>query len=468
MRKPDAAVAVTVGLLLSGCSLAPEYKRPVTPAADSYKEVPEGWTVATPSLSASSVAWWSAFNDPILNDIEARVEGANPSLAAAIARLDRAEQQVRVERADYAPQVSVGGQASRDRGSASQPLNITGLPRTYNEYQAGINFNWEIDLFGRIRNSVATGRALAQASSSDVAGVRLSVEASVASDYFQLRGLEARQELLRQTVDAYQRAYDLTETRHKRGRSSAVDSSRALTQLNSAQAELVGVRAQRAAFEHAVATLVGESASTFSVGPASTEAAVPNFPISTPSTLLERRPDISAAERRVAAANAQIGVARAALYPSLSLTGDGGYLTTNANLFTTPNAYWAVGPTLAQSVFDAGKRRAQVRIARAEFDEAAADYRETVLVAFREVEDVLARERDLVMQERDQREAVDAARRTRDLALIRYREGASDYLEVVTAQAAALDAERLWIDLRTQRFTAAVESVRALGGLAEG
>jgi multidrug efflux system outer membrane protein len=170
----------------------------------------------------------------------------------------------------------------------------------------------------------------------------------------------------------------------------------------------------------------------------------------------------------VAAANAQIGVARAALYPSLSLTGDGGYLTTNANLFTTPNAYWAVGPTLAQSVFDAGKRRAQVRIARAEFDEAAADYRETVLVAFREVEDVLARERDLVMQERDQREAVDAARRTRDLALIRYREGASDYLEVVTAQAAALDAERLWIDLRTQRFTAAVESVRALGGLAEG
>jgi multidrug efflux system outer membrane protein len=468
MRRPDVAVAVTVGLLLSGCSLAPEYKRPVTPAADSYKEVPEGWTVATPSLSASSVAWWSAFNDPILNDIEARVEGANPSLAAAIARLDRAEQQVRVERADYAPQVSVGGQASRDRGSASQPLNITGLPRTYNEYQAGSNFNWEIDLFGRIRNSVAAGRALAQASVADVAGVRLSVEASIASDYFQLRGLEARQELLRLTVDAYQRAYDLTETRHKRGRSSAVDSSRALTQLNSAQAELVGVRAQRAAFEHAVATLVGESASTFSVAPASTEAAVPDFPISTPSTLLERRPDISAAERRVAAANAQIGVARAALYPSLSLTGDGGYLTTNANLFTTPNAYWAVGPTLAQSVFDAGKRRAQVRIARAEFDEAAADYRETVLVAFREVEDVLARERDLVMQERDQREAVDAARRTRDLALIRYREGASDYLEVVTAQAAALDAERLWIDLRTQRFTAAVESVRALGGLAEG
>jgi outer membrane protein, multidrug efflux system len=463
MRSSKPALAAAL-VLLSGCSLAPDYRRPaVTPAA-TYKEVPSGWTLAAPAADAPPAAWWQAFNDPILNGLESRIEAGNPSLAAAVARYDQAVGALHEARADFFPQIGVGGSAERDRVSRNRPLT-SGRAATYNDYQVGASLSWEIDLFGRVRNSVKANRAEAQASAADVAGVRLGLQTSLAAAYFQMRGLDAREGLLHQTVDAFQRAYDLTETRHEGGIASGLDTSRARNQLASAKAELTDIRYQRAAFEHAIAVLVGELASTFSIAPDTRQISPPSFTTGTPSTLLQRRPDIDAAERRVYASNARIGVARAALFPTLSLGSGAGYETTGPNLLSAASNFWALGPaSLALTLFDGGARAARVRIARAQFNEAAADYKQTVLTAFKEVEDDLAEGRDLVQEERDQRDAAQAAETTRDLALTRYRDGASDYLEVVTAQTAALDAERALLDLQTRRLTTAVDSVRALGG----
>ncbi len=450
--------------LLSGCSLAPDYHRPQVAVPATYKEVPDGWTVATPAADARPASWWEAFGDPVLTGLEARIEAANPSLAAAVARYDEAAGALHEARAGLFPTIGVGGSAERDRVSANRPLS-NGRAVTFNDYSVGASLAWEVDLFGRVRNSIRAGRAEAQASAADVAGVRLGLQTSLAIAYFQMRGLDARDGLLRQTVDAYQRAYDLTETRHEGGVASGLDTSRARTQLASARAELWEVHADRAALEHAIAVLVGEPASTFAIPPDPRQSLPPAFPTGTPSTLLQRRPDIDAAERRVAAANARIGVARAAIFPSLSLGAGGGYETTGASLLHTASSFWALGPAAAAlTVFDGGARAARVRIARGEFQEASANYKQTVLNAFREVEDDFARGRDLMQEERDQREAAVAAEQTRDLALTRYRDGASDYLEVVTAQTAALDAERALLDLHTRQLTTAVDGVRALGG----
>jgi multidrug efflux system outer membrane protein len=463
MRSSNPALVAAV-LLLSGCSLAPDYHRPqmATPAA--YKEVPTGWTVATPSAGAPAAAWWKAFGDPVLTELEGRIEASNPSLAVAVARYDEAVGSLKEARAALFPTIGVNSDASRNRDPVNRPLT-TGQTVTYNDYSIGASLNWEIDLFGRVRNSVRAGKAEADASSADVAGIRLGLQASLATAYFQMRGLDAREGLLRQTVDAYQRAYDLTETRHEGGVASGLDTSRARNQLASARAELSQVHADRAASEHAIAALVGEPASSFSIAADPRQNLPPAFPTGTPSTLLQRRPDIDAAERRVAAANARIGVARAAIFPTLSLGSAVGYETTGPSLLSTASSFWALGPAAAAfTVFDGGARASRVRIARAEFREASSTYKQTVLTAFREVEDDLARGHYLVQQEKDQRDAASAAEQTRDLALIRYRDGASDYLEVVTAQTAALDAERSLLDLHTQQLTTAVDSVRALGG----
>ncbi len=465
MRSSKPALAAAL-VALSGCSLAPDYHRPGVAAAGTYKEVPTGWTVATPAADAPPAAWWEAFDDPVLTDLEGRIEKGSPSLAAAVARYDEAVGALHEARADLYPTIGVGGSAERDRTSANAPTS-KGVSSTLNDYQAGASASWEIDLFGRIRNSIRAGRGEAQASAADLAGARLGLQTSLATAYFQMRGLDAREGLLRQTVEAFQRAYELTDVRHQGGVASGLDTSRALAQLASARAELASLPAQRAAFEHAIAVLVGEPPSTFSVPNDPRQSAPPAFPTGTPSTLLQRRPDIDAAERRVYAANARIGVARAAFFPALSLGGAGGFETTGPNLLSTASSFWALGPaSLALTVFDGGKRAAQVRIARAEFNEAAATYKQTVLTAFKEVEDDLATGRDLVAQEREQRDAVEASETTRDLALTRYRDGASDYLDVVTAQTAALDAERALLDLHTQQLTTAVDTVRALGGVA--
>ncbi|WBO20788.1 efflux transporter outer membrane subunit [Sphingomonas abietis] len=465
MRSSKPALAAAL-VLLSGCSLAPDYHRPAVAAADAYKEVPTGWTVASPAADASPASWWEAFGDPVLNGLEGRIEAGSPSLAAAVARYDQAIGALREAKADLYPQISANGGAQRDRAPANRPLATTGRSVTYNEYQLGGSFDWEIDLFGRVRNSIKANKGEAQASAADVAGVRLGLQTSLATAYFRMRGLDAREGLLKQTVEAYQKAYDLTDVRHQGGVASGLDTSRARAQLASARAELIDIHAQRAAFEHAIAVLVGEPATTFSVAADPKQNTPPSFPTGTPSTLLQRRPDIDAAERRVYAANARIGVAKAALYPSLSLGGGGGYETTGPNLLSAASNFWALGPaSLALSLFDGGARAARVRISRAEFAEASANYKQTVLTAFKEVEDDLATGRDLVQEERDERDAAQAAETTRDLAFTRYRDGASDYLEVVTAQTAALDAERSLLDLHTRQLTTAVDTVHSLGGV---
>jgi len=408
--------------------------------------------------------WWEAFGDPQLSALEARVESGSYTLAAAAARYRQSLGLLRQARGDLLPQVGVGASAEREQLSGGRPF-ASGSPTRSNDFTAGASLSYEIDLFGRVASAVSAAKAGSEASNADRAAVRLGLQAQLAAAYFDLRGLDARIALLQQTVEAYGRAYDLTDTRHSGGIASGLDVNRAQAQLSSARAELSAVAIARAADEHAIAVLVGEVPAGFSIPVAPARIAPPGIPVGVPSTLLERRPDIAAAERRVAAANAEIGVARAALYPRLTLGGQGGFEAAGAPLLSASNAFWALGPLQAAlSIFDGGKRRAGVSIARAQVDEAAADYRQTVLTAFREVEDDLAAGHLLIAQEHDQAEAAAAAERTRDLALTRYRDGASDYLEVVTAQTAALDAERALLDIRTRQLSVATDTARAVGG----
>lgn len=452
-----------LALALAGCSLAPPYHPPVSAVPAAYKEA-GAWRQATPLDAAPRGDWWASFGDPALDALEARIERDNPTLAAALARHEGALAAVRETRADLLPQASVAGDVSRNRVAATRPLS-SGRAATYDLYLVGGSIDYEVDLWGRVRNSVRAAHAEAQASAADLAATRLALQAELADAYFRLRGLDAEAQLLRETVDAYDRAYALTDTRHRGGIASGLDVSRAQTILADARAQISSVANARAAVEHSIAALVGEVASSFAIPPATEQLMPPPVPAGTPSTLLQRRPDVAAAERRVAAANARIGVARAAFFPSLTLGASGGLETTGAALLSTPATFWALGPAeAALAVFDGGRRAARVRQAKAAHDEAAADYRATVLAAFREVEDQLAAARELGREEQAQRDAARAAARTEDLALSRYHDGASDYLEVVTAQTAALAAERSAIAVRTERLQASVALIRALGG----
>jgi multidrug efflux system outer membrane protein len=452
---------------LAGCSLAPSYRPPQIAAPAAYKEAgplpPAGWARAQ-SQDGARGPWWLAFGDPVLDDLERRVERASPDLAAALARYDAARAQVRVAGADLVPQVDASAGAGRERLSAARPLG-QGRSATYNEFTLGGSLSYEVDLWGRVRNEVAATRAEAQASAADLANVRLSLQAQLAETYFQLRGLDAQRALLERTVAAYARALDLTTTRHSGGIASGLDVSRARNILSDAKAQISDVLNQRAASEHAIAALIGEPASSFALAPVDGLGSPPQIPATLPSELLQRRPDVAEAERRIFAANARIGVARAALFPSLTLGAGGGFDAAQGALLSNPATFWALGPAQALlTIFDGGRRAAQVRISRAQYDEAAASYRSTVLAAFREVEDGLAAARLLAQESVDEREAAAAAERTEALALVRYRDGASDYLDVVTAQTAALDAERTAIALDTRRLQTAVTLVRALGG----
>ncbi|PZU58918.1 MAG: RND transporter [Sphingobium sp.] len=468
MARGDGALrliaACVATALLGACSMAPAYHPPETAAPVAFKEVPPGWMNATPMDMAARGQWWTMFGDPVLDDLEARAERASPSLAAALARYDQARASAQAAGADLYPQIGVSGSVSRERVSANRPLSL-GSAAEYDNYRAGGAASYELDLWGRIRNRVKAGKAEADASEADLGGARLSLQALVADAYFRLRGLDAEAGLLRQTVEAFGRAYDLTATRHEGGIASGMDVNRAHTVLADARAQISAIAADRAATEHEIATLLGEVASSFAIAP-TTAAMTPPAPAGeTPSELLQRRPDIAAAERRMFAANARIGVARAAFFPTIGLGASGGFQTTHGDLLTQPNHFWALGPlSAALAIFDGGRRSAAVKMSRAQYDEAAADYRDTVLTAFRQVEDALADNRYLAAQAIDQQEAADAADRTSDLALTRYRDGASDYLEVVTAQTAALSAQRSVIALQTQRMRASIALVRAMGG----
>lgn len=449
--------------LLGGCSMAPAYAPPTTPIPQNYREV-AGWTAATPLDTAPREAWWTAFNDPVLNDLEARAEQASPTLAAALARYDQARATARIEGADLYPQISAGGDAGRQRISGNR-FGGNGNAQTYNDFQVGGALDYELDLWGRIRNSVKAARADAEAGGADLASARLSLQAAVADAYARLRGLDAQAALLQQTVTAFNRAYDLTVTRRQGGIASGMDVNRARTVLGNARAQTSAIANERAATEHEIAALVGAVASDFAIAPRVQPLTAPALPAGTPSELLQRRPDIAAAERRIYAANARIGVAKAAFFPSLTLGLGGGWEATHGDLLTTPNSFWGLGPlSTVLTLFDGGRRRAAVNLSRADYEELAAQYRETVLTAFRQVEDAIAANRYLASQSVDQRDAAQAAARTSTIALSRYHDGASDYLEVVTAQTDALEAQRALLAVETQRMRASVSLVKALGG----
>jgi multidrug efflux system outer membrane protein len=438
---------LSLAALLAACSQAPDYRPPAVAAAPAFKEA-AGWAAANPRDDAPRGPWWEAFGDPVLNDLEARAEAASPSVAAALARYEQAAAFSRRTRAERLPVVTGGGQVQRERYSGNRPFG-TGDARTYTDKIATVGLDWEIDLWGRLGDAARAGRAESQASGADLAAARLSLHAMIADTYFRLRGLDAEAELLRQTTEAYARAAELTDTRHEGGIASGLDTNRAHTQLADARAQLSTVALDRANAEHALAALVGETASSFTIAPATPRIEPPAIPTGAPGQLLERRPDIAAAERRMAAANARIGVAKAAWFPSVTLGASGGFEATGGDFLSATNRVWALGPlALVQTLFDGGRRAADVARARAEFDETAANYRETVLGGFREVEDGLAAARYLAVASQDQQEAAAAA----------------DYLEVVVAQTAALVAERAALVIHTQRLQAAVAVVRALGG----
>jgi NodT family efflux transporter outer membrane factor (OMF) lipoprotein len=452
--------------MLGGCSLAPTYHTPsLPPMPASFKEAGTAWKVAQPADEMPRGSWWTLYSDNTLSQLESKLDADNPSLAAALARYDTARAFESQLSSGLFPSLDFSANPTRNRQSNNRPLRGSGQPNEYDADTVGVGATYDLDLWGRIRNEVSQGHALSQAAQADLASAKLSLEAQLADDYVRLRGYDIQDGILQNTLKAYQRALDLTENRHAGGIASGMDVSRAQAQLHDAQAQVTEVQAQRALTEHAIAALVGVPASNFAVAPEQESLQLPVTPPGLPSTLLERRPDIASAERRVFAANAGIGVARAAFFPDLSLSGAYGFQDTGfGNLLSVGNRFWSLGPLATLNLFDAGLRRAQLREAHAEFAEASADYRQTVLTAFRQVEDNLVLLRDLGTEADQEDQAVVAAQKTETIATNRYREGIVNYLDVVTAQTATLSAQRSAEMIRTRRLQASVDLIRALGG----
>jgi NodT family efflux transporter outer membrane factor (OMF) lipoprotein len=451
---------------LAGCSLAPDYKPPEVTTPLAYKEAGP-WAVAQPADDKPKRDWWQDFGDPTLSQLEGEIDSANPDLAASLARYDQARAFVSEMNASLFPFLDFAGSATQNRQSAKRPLRSPNQPNQYGNNQLGLQASYELDLWGKVRNAVAAGKASAQAAGADAETVRLSLHAELANDYVALRGLDAEIQLLTDTEAAYERAHALTRDRYQEKVASGIDVSRSESQLESARALQSDVRAQRALVEHAIAALVGKTASDVSIAPAVITMPIPAEPTGLPSSLLQRRPDIAAAERRVAAANAEIGVAKAAFYPDITLNLSGGFQSTGgglSGLLAAPYSFWSVGPSLALPLFEGGLRHAAEAGAYAALHEAADYYKATVLAAFQEVEDNLALLHHLGQETLDQRQAVAAAKHTADLSLILYHDGAASYLDVVVAQTDALQAERTLLDLNTRRLQADIKLIRAVGG----
>jgi NodT family efflux transporter outer membrane factor (OMF) lipoprotein len=462
------AALVVLGGTVGACSLAPRYQRPSMPAPPAeYKEAAGEWKVATPADTARRGPWWTMFHDAELDALEAQVSEANQSLKAALARLEAARAQTRLARASWFPWLTAQGSATRAEASAYTPGYASGRPRTGTMYVVGGELSYEVDLFGRIRNTVTGARATEQATAGDVAALDLAQHAELAGDYFTLRGLDIEQRLLDRTVADYARALQLTENLYHGGAAPLSDVQQARAQLELARTQAEDTRLRRAQTEHAIAVLVGREASGFTLPARPDEAfgTLPGVAVGVPSQLLERRPDVAAAERRVAAANAAIGVARAAYFPVLSILGTAGSQSTStAKLLTAPAQYWSVGPQALLTVFDAGAHAAQSAAARAAYDEQVANYRGTVLTAFRDVEDNLAALRQLERESVSQAAAVTATQGALEQANLRYKGGIVTYLEVVSTENAALAARLAAADIEIRRADASVLLVRALGG----
>jgi NodT family efflux transporter outer membrane factor (OMF) lipoprotein len=450
--------------LLGGCSLAPPMNTPTVPAPQVYKEVGT-WTQAQPSDRLPRDNWWTLYQDAQLNDFEKQLLAGNPNLAAAFANYAQAKALTDQARAGLFPSAGLNAGVSRARESVNAPLTNPSTPRYYDDNVLGGSISYEVDLWGQIRNQVAAGRANEQASQADLENARLSLLAELVEDYAQLRGFDRQIGILEDTVNAYDHALTITKQRHGAGIAGGLDVSQADTQFRSARSQLEQTRAQRALMEHAIAALLGVSASGFSIAPAIVDIKLPAVPAGVPSTLLERRPDVAAAQRRMIAANANIGVARAAYFPSLTLGGQGGVQSTSfSKWLTLPSTFWAIGPNAILNVFDGGLHRAQVAQARAQFDASADNYRAVAVAAFQQVEDSLARLQHYHDAADEEKAAVDAAQRTLDFSLTLYKQGAVDYLNVVTSQTALLQAQLQALSLDTLQLTASVDLIRAVGG----
>jgi NodT family efflux transporter outer membrane factor (OMF) lipoprotein len=452
MRK-NLILITAMGLLAAACSVGPQYKRPPVEAPAAFKEPPPaGWKTAQPNDAALRGRWWEMFGDPQLNALIEQVSVSNQTIAQAEARFRGARAAVREVRAGLFPAVTAGASVTSRRGTATT-------------YQVPIDISYEADVWGRVRRGIEANVAEAQATAADLESIRLSLQTELAIDYFQIHGLDEQKQLLDTTVAAYERALQITVNRHDQGVASGADVAQAQTQLETTRAQAIDLGVNRAALEHAIAILTGRAPAELTIPPATLAAAPPEIPVALPAELLERRPDIAAAERRVAAANAQIGVATTAYFPSLGLSASGGFeSSTLAGLFSLPNRFWSLGHALLATVFDGGRRRALTAESEAAYDESVAVYRETVLTTFQNVEDNLAALRILAQEAAQQAAATAAAERSLTLARSRYAGGITSYLEVITAQNAALANQRTAVDLRVRRMTASVNLIKALGG----
>lgn len=453
---------------LGGCSLAPAYVRPaVGDLPDAYKGAanPQGWTIAQPGDAAARGPWWKVYGDPTLDGLEEKLTANNPDIGVALARLDASLAFLQQIGSQESPQAGVSVSPTNARQSDRRPLRGSNQPNEYDTRTVGFGVDYELDLWGRIRNEVAQGEANSDAAKADLAAARLSLQGELADLYIQLRGDDVELRIVQNSLTAFGEGRTITQNRMDGGVSSGLDVARANAQYADAQAQATELGVQRALTEHAIAALIGESASNFSL-PAETSAlTVPAIPLDVPSTLLQRRPDIAAAERRAYAANAGIGVARAAYFPTLSLGAVLGWQDVgHGSLLAASNQFWSLGPLASLNLLDGGLRRGREAEARAEFAAASAQYRGVVLKAFRQVEDDLTLLQGLGREGKQQDEAADAARESQTLATNRYNEGVVSYLEVVTAQTAALTAERTAERVRTRQLQASVDLIRALGG----
>ena len=460
----SALFAIWVAILqLIGCAVGPKYKTPTAPVPPAYKEN-ANWKVAQPSENKLGGKWWEIFDDPQLNALQEQVNVSNQNLKVAFAQYQEARAALRYTRADYYPSLTAGPTVSRQKYSANRPASLArGI--TFNDFVFPVYLNYQVNAFGRISKNVESYREQAQASAADLAVVNLTMHADLAVDYFAARTLDAEERLLADTVAQYQRALQLNTDRYDGGLASEVDVEQAKTVLETTRAQLVDVGVARAQYEHAVAVLVGKPPAEFTLAPLPLTTPPPPIPVGVPSELLERRPDIAATERLVASANAQVGLAQVAYYPLVNIVASGGFESgTITTLFQGPSALWSVGAAVAYTIFDAGKRRAANDQAKGAYDATVATYRQTVLTSFQQVEDNLAALRILEDEAGIQATAVQAAERSLDLSNTRYEGGVTSYLEVITAQNAALSDEVTAVNILGRRMTTAVLLIEALGG----
>jgi NodT family efflux transporter outer membrane factor (OMF) lipoprotein len=468
-----SVIALILVLLLAGCTVGPRYVKPAVPTTANYKEEPpaafkesEQWQPARPADQANRGNWWEIFGDPDLNKLEEQIANSNQNLKVAEARFREARAAIRFNRAAQFPTISTSPSASYVKSSDYSPNFPSKIQQSSKgDFVLPFDLSYELDLWGRVWRTVAAAREEAQATAADYETAKLSLEAELALDYFELRSADAQKQLLDDTVKVYTDNLQLTLRRFKGGVAPKADVAQAQTQLDTTRVQDTDVTVQRAQFEHAIAILIGKPPADFSLVTAPLNYQPPSFPIGLPSELLQRRPDIAAAERRVAEANQHIGIARAAYFPTVTLGGTAGFAGSQAsNWFGWPSGFWAVGPALTETLFDAGRRRASSESARANYDAAVATYRQTSLTAFQEVEDNVAALRILENETQQQQQAVASSQESLQLFTNRYKGGVDTYLQVITAQTIELANERNAIDILRRRMDASVLLVKALGG----